>query len=360
VTSLLEALYPGFALRHIIALPLLLLGVGCADHDSSAAPPTADAPLTAAVAPDGFPMGSVTQTAPPDNQLTEPRAQLGRRLFYETNLSRTRDVSCGTCHRQDHGFADPDAVSPGVDGRLGTRNASALSNLAWSGRFFWDGRAASLEEQAGKPIENPLEMDLPLAEAVSRLEADETYAAAFLDAYDEQISADNLQRALASFVRVLVSGQSPYDRHLAGDDHDFTAAAQRGEQLFFSERAECFHCHPQGALTNDGLFNNGSYREGGDEGRKEITGRPGDLGKFKVPGLRNVAVSAPYMHDGSVATLRGVVEQYAAGGLGHSSTDPQITPLQLNPDEVDDLIAFLEALTDQSFLGDPRFGPPTQ
>jgi cytochrome c peroxidase len=262
VSPLPEARCPWFEVRPIIALPLLFLGIGCAGHDSDAQPSTTGAPLSEAVAPDGFPMGGVTQTAPTDNQLTEPRAQLGRRLFYETNLSRTRDVSCGTCHRQRHGFADPAVVSPGVDGRLGTRNASALANLAWSGRFFWDGRAASLEEQAGQPIENSLEMDLPLAEAISRLEADESYVTAFRAAYDEEISTDNLQRAIASFVRVLVSGQSSYDRHLAGDDSDFSAAAQRGEQLFFSERAECFHCHPHGALTNDGLFNNGSYREG--------------------------------------------------------------------------------------------------
>ena len=357
MTRVPELHYARFHLRRIVA-PLVLFGIGCGDHDGRPEPAPAEAPLIAAIAPEGFPVGSVTQTAPPDNQLTEPRAQLGRRLFYETNLSRTREVSCGTCHLQRHGFAEPASLSVGVDGRLGTRNASALSNLAWSGRFFWDGRTPTLEAQAGKPIESSLEMDLPLAEAINQLEADESYVAAFRDAYDEEISTDNLQRAIASFVRVLVSGKSPYDRYLAGDDSDFPAAAQRGEQLFFSERAECFHCHPQGALTNDGLFNNGSYREGGDEGRKDITGRPGDLGKFKVPGLRNVAVSAPYMHDGSVATLRNVVEQYVAGGLGHASTDPQITPLDLSADEVDDLIAFLEALTDQSFLADPRLGPP--
>jgi cytochrome c peroxidase len=192
---------------------------------------------------------------------------------------------------------------------------------------------------------------------VARLAADKSYVSDFESTFGEPVTSDNLQKALASFVRVLVSGSSPYDRHLNGDDELFSAAAGRGEKLFFGEKGECHHCHSEGALTNDGLFNDGSYREGGDEGRKGVTGRSGDLGKFKVPGLRNVAVSAPYMHDGSLATLREVVEQYAAGGLGHPSTDPQIRPLQLAADEIDDLLAFLEALTDLDFLNDPRFQP---
>jgi cytochrome c peroxidase len=296
------------------------------------------------------------KAAPAGNPLTEARARLGRRLFYESRLSRTGEISCASCHAQEHGFSDPNPVSSGVDGLQGTRNAPALANLAWSQRFFWDGRVSSLEEQAGKPIENPVEMDLALDEAVARLNAEESYVADFATSFGEPVTTDNLQMAIASFVRTLVSGRSPYDRHLAGDDGAFSDAAARGEQLF-ADKAACFHCHPGGALTNDGFFNDGSYLDGGDEGRKEITGRAGDLGKFKVPGLRNVAVSAPYMHDGSLATLREVVEQYAAGGLGHPSTDPQIAPLQLAEDEIDDLLAFLEALTDDDFLNDARFRP---
>jgi cytochrome c peroxidase len=314
--------------------------------------------LTSVRAPNGFPAGTVADAAPPDNTLTEARARLGQRLFYDTELSRTREVSCASCHRQEDGFSDPNAVSTGVDERLGSRNAPGLANLAWSRRFFWDGRAATLEEQAAKPIEDPNEMDLSLDDAVERLSADAGYREAFVAAYDEPVSRENLTKAIASFVRVLVSGDSAYDRHLAGDDTDFGSAAARGEQLFFSERAECFHCHPHGTLTNDGFFNNGSYLEGGDEGRKAVTGRSGDLGKFKVPTLRNVAVSAPYLHDGSLGTLREVVEHYVAGGLGHPSTDPQILPLDLSEQEIDDLVAFLESLTDGRFLADARYGPP--
>jgi cytochrome c peroxidase len=338
----------------------LLALLGCADHDQPAPSGQAGSPgeeLTAAVAPTGFPAGSVMRTAPADNPLTEAGARLGRRLFYEPNLSRSRDVSCSSCHVQEHAFSDPNPVSSGVEALRGTRNAPALVNLAWSERFFWDGREPSLEAQAGKPIENPVEMDLALDDAVARLRADESYVKEFDSVFAEPVTSENLRKALASFVRVLVSGNSAYDRHLNGDDSLFSAAASRGEAVFFGEKAECFHCHPQGALTNDGMFNDGSYREGGDEGRKGVTGRSGDLGKFKVPGLRNVAVSAPYMHDGSLATLREVVEQYVAGGLGHPSTDPQIVPLGLEAADVDDLLAFLEALTDPDFLNDPRFRP---
>lgn len=343
------------AARWLAATTLLAL-LGCGAPASSAEEPSAEDALTDAVAPVGFPAGAIAQTAPPDNPLTEERARLGRRLFYDANLSRTGEISCASCHRQEYAFSEPNAVSVGVEERRGTRNAPALVNLAWSQRFFWDGRASSLEEQAGKPLENPLEMDLPLDEAVARLSAEPSYVKDFESAFGEPITTDNLRKAIASFMRVLVSGSSPYDRHLAGGDAGFSAAALRGEELFFGEQAECFHCHQQGALTNDGFFNNGSYREGGDEGRKDVTGRSGDLGKFKVPGLRNVAVSAPYMHDGSLATLREVLEHYAAGGLGHPSTDPQIAPLSLSAQEIEDLLAFLESLTDTMFLDDPRFG----
>jgi cytochrome c peroxidase len=342
--------------RAIIIALALAVACGCADHDSP--PVLPEASLTQAVAPAGYPVGPITATAPADNELTEERARLGRRLFYEPSLSRTRDISCGSCHLQENGFADPNPVSLGVEDLPGTRNASSLSNLAWSRHFFWDGRVSSLEEQAGKPIENPVEMDLSLDDAVARLNEQPSYVRDFEGAYDEGVTADNLRRALASFVRTLVSGHSPYDEHLAGDDTHFSEAAARGERLFFNHDNECFHCHTEGALTNDGFFNDGSYLDGGDEGRKLVTERAADLGKFKVPGLRNVAVTAPYMHDGSVPTLREVLERYAAGGLGHPSTDPQIRSLALTSADFDDLLAFFDALTDPQFLSDPRFAAP--
>jgi cytochrome c peroxidase len=338
--------------RTLVGLVGLVVTTSCAD----ATAPLVPAPLTAVDAPAGYPPGALATTAPLANPLTEARAQLGKRLFFDARLSRTNEIACASCHHPEQAFSDPAAVSTGVDGRRGTRNAPALVNEAWGLSFFWDGRAASLEEQAGKPIENPLEMDLPLADAVARVATDDSYARAFADAYGGAPNEETLRFALASFVRTLVSGDSPYDRHLRGDDATYGAAAVRGEALFFSDRGACFHCHPAGALTNEGFFNDGSFVAGADGGRQLVTGRTGDLGKFKVPGLRNVAASAPYMHDGSVTTLAAVVEQYVLGGrAGHTSADPEIQSLTLSTDEKADLVAFLTALTDEAFLTNARF-----
>lgn len=243
------------------AVAALSLGAlsGCSDDASPGPVPEAAAPpLVTDEIPAGFPAGSISERSPADNALTEARAQLGKRLFYDTRLSRTTEVACSTCHEQASGFAEPDVVSTGVDGRQGTRNAPALMNLAWSESFFWDGRSPTLEDQAGKPIENPDEMDLPLADAVARVAEDEGYVRAFRDAYGAAPSEERLRQAIASFVRTLVSASSAYDRHLRGDDSDFDEAARRGEEIFTSDRGGCFHCHPAGMLTNEGFFNNGT------------------------------------------------------------------------------------------------------
>ena len=333
------------------AAALLASLAGCADEAT-----LSPRPLTTAVAPPGFPAGPIAAAAPADNTLTEARAQLGKRLFFDPRLSRTGTVSCGSCHEPEHAFAQPMAVSMGVDGHRGTRNAPGLANLAWNSSLFWDGRVASLEEQAGKPLENPDEMDLPLGEAVRRVAEDEGYRSSFADAYGGPPSELSLRRALASFVRTIVSGDSPYDHFLRGDEGALAPPARRGLTLFFA-KAGCFRCHPSGTLTNDGFFNDGSYVDGGDPGRRAVTGRTGDLGKFKVPGLRNVGVTAPYMHDGSVPDLEAVVERYARGGRGGPNTDALIAPIELTDDEKADLVAFLRALTDRQFLEDPRYRP---
>jgi cytochrome c peroxidase len=319
-----------------------------------------DANLLDVSSPLGFSTRPLADFAPADDPLSEAVARLGRQLFFDPRLSRTGTVSCASCHDPAHAFADPRPVSQGVDGQRGTRNAPALVNLAWSESFFWDGRAATLEEQVGMPIANPIEMDSFVADAVARLGAVPAYARAFVDAFGTAPSETTLRRALASFVRTLVSGGSAYDRFLAGDATALSAGAARGRDIFLGERAGCFHCHPTGSLTNQGFFNNGSYVAGGDRGRQAITGRTGDLGKFKVPGLRNVAASAPYMHDGTLPTLEAVIDQYDRGGRGDPSTDPQIIPLHLAAAEKADLLAFLRALTDEEFLRDPRYrgSPP--
>ncbi|MEO8902319.1 MAG: cytochrome c peroxidase [Polyangiaceae bacterium] len=311
--------------------------------------------LTVREAPPGYPSGVLAAVAPASSPLTEPRAELGRRLFFDKRLSSNNSVACATCHQQQYAFSDPDAVSTGVGGLMGTRNASALVNLAWGTHFFWDGRAGSLEEQSTQPIENRIEMALPLTEAIERLNNDSSYVAAFSAAFGAPPQLESLQQALASFVRTLVSSDSPYDQHLRGDDHAFGPGAQRGEALFLSERAACFHCHPGGRLTNGGFFNNGTFVDGGDVGRAAVTHLSGDVGKFKVPTLRNVAFTAPYMHDGSLATLSEVIDQYARGGRGDPTTDPQIKPLSLAEDEKADLIEFLLALSDEQFTNDHRY-----
>jgi cytochrome c peroxidase len=340
-----------------VALVLAALG-GCSDEGAvergAETPPPS---LITHEIPAGFPAGSITERAPSDNTLTDERAELGKRLFHDTRLSRTYEVACATCHVQQHAFAEPELVSTGVEGRTGNRNAPALVNLAWSESFFWDGRTPTLEEQAGKPIENPDEMDLPIADAVDRVAEDPSYVSAFLTAYAEPPSEASLRKALASFVRTLVSANSTYDRHWRGDDTSWDEAAQRGEDIFLSERGGCFHCHPAGMLTNEGLFNNGAYAGGSDTGRELVTGRSGDIGKFKVPGLRNIELTAPYMHDGSLATLEEVIDHYDRGGRGDPTTDPQIEPLSLSSEEKADLLAFLRSLTDPDFVADPRFRP---
>jgi cytochrome c peroxidase len=336
------------------ASPLAVLALGaCAGE-----PPATN--LLDVSSPPGFSTRPLTDFAPADDPLSEAAAQVGRQLFFDPRLSRNGTVSCASCHDPAHAFADPRRVSLGVDGQPGSRNAPALVNLAWSESFFWDGRATTLEEQVGMPIANPVEMDSSVADAVARIGIVPAYARAFVVAFGTAPSEVTLRRALASFVRTLVSGGSAYDRSLAGDATALTQAAARGRDLFLGERGGCFHCHPTGSLTNQGFFNNGTYVAGGDRGRQVITGRTGDLGKFKVPGLRNIAASAPYMHDGTLPTLEAVIDQYDRGGRGDPSTDPQIAPLHLTAEEKADLLAFLRALTDESFLRDPRYrgSPP--
>ncbi|HVY25924.1 MAG TPA: cytochrome c peroxidase [Polyangiaceae bacterium] len=327
----------------------LLLGCGDGDTRESAAAPT-----SALTAPQGFP----ALIAPQDNLPTAARVALGRRLFYDERLSSTGEVACGNCHVQANAFADPNRVSIGVEGREGTRNAPGLINAAWGNSFFWDGRSATLEEQAAQPIQNPLEMDTTLEDVTARLRKDAQLVGEFQTAYAGPPSADTITKALASFVRSLISGQSRYDAYLAGDRRALSAAERRGEELFRGERGECFHCHVGYNLTSQAFRNNGIAADDPDAGRAEITHKSNDLGKFKTPTLRNVGVTAPYMQDGSLLTLEAVVDQYDAGGRGHANTDPLIQPLGLSVEEKADLVSFLKALTDETFLDNPDFADP--
>lgn len=339
------------------ALGLVSVGPGCflllALLASSCGEPEPVTEDTWLLVPSDFP----PIKSPEDNELTKERAALGKTLFFDKRLSRDASISCASCHLQEHAFADPETLSVGVQGQIGTRNAPALVNVAWGKSFFWDGGVPSLERQVLVPIMNPIEMDMTMAEVEERLKKDEKLSSQFLEAYGEGPSDFTITRAIASFMRTLVSGESAWDRYRRGDESALSASAERGLALFQGERAECFHCHVGFNFTNEAYRNNGARPDDPDIGRELLTQNELDRGKFKVPTLRNVAVTAPYMHDGSIETLREVIEVYSQGGRGHPNTDPLISPLDLTEEEKEDLLAFLESLTDEKFLSDPRFAP---
>jgi cytochrome c peroxidase len=289
---------------------------------------------------------------PRDNPYSSAKAVLGRRLFFETALSRDRTVSCGSCHRPSQGFADAGRVlSPGVSARETHRNVPTLANAAFGASFMFEGGIPTLELQALAPLFAENEMDMTTAEIEARLAADTLYARLFRQAYGEgPITLSGATRALATYQRTLVSYRSPYDRWIAGDENALSPAARRGEALFVGEKADCWHCHAPPLFTDGGFHNLGLDSVSGDLGRMRVTGQPADEGKFKTPSLRNVAATPPYLHDGRFATLTEVVDHYNAGEAIHPRTDALMRPLGLSSREVQDLVAFLEALTDSTFL----------
>jgi cytochrome c peroxidase len=284
---------------------------------------------------------------PPHNPLTEAKAELGRALFFDPILSVDRTFSCARCHNPEHGFASQDARAIGVYGKQGTRNAPSLLNVAYHTHFFWDGRESRLERQALGPIENPVEMGASVTEVVKRLQADSGYQSKFKAAFPDGVTADNLGKALASFQRTLLLGNSRVDGFRAGKAASLTDDERHGLWLYES-KARCWRCH-SGHNFTDGEFHNTGVSWGKtpiDLGRFEATRRDDDRGKFKTPSLRGVARTAPYMHDGSLATLEDVVEFYNRGGNKNPQLDPQIVPLELNKDDVRSLVNFLKALSE--------------
>ena len=324
-------------------------------------------------------------SAPADNPLTEEAVQLGRRLFYDKQLSGDNTVSCSTCHMQHLAFTDGKARAVGVSGKPLEFNSMSLANLLWGAqRFFWNGRAGSLEEQALVPIQHPDEMAQDLDELVGELETDETYADQFRGAYG-RISADNIARALASFVRTLISANSRYDQYLRGEVK-LSAQEELGRKLFMahpdvkvSQRgANCIDCHSQFLTSGfsaqfDGFSNNGLDTDAMlNPGLKILTGQDADRGKFKVPTLRNIALTAPYMHDGRFSTLEQVLDHYNEGIRFSDTLSPLIMEadnqaqdtvnarisLNLNEEEKLAIIAFLHTLTDRSFVTEEKFSNP--
>lgn len=303
---------------------------------------------------------------PADNPMTLARVELGKALFYDPLLSRDRSISCASCHLPELSFSDPNRVSIGVQGRTGTRNAPALINLAYHTSFFWDGSNPALETQALFPIEAHVEMDLPVDSVVARLRAHPSYPERFIYAFnDSTLTIKSVTDAIASFERTLLSYGSKYDRFIERgfDSTLFSPAEWRGYKLFFAEKgerhAECFHCHggynfdePEGKFRNNGLY---YFYE--DPGRYLVTGNQLDVGKFKVPTLRNLSFTAPYMHDGSLSTLEEVVAHYASGGQPHLNRDILMDNILITAQDQADIIAFLMTLNDTAFVQNPAFRP---
>jgi cytochrome c peroxidase len=314
---------------------------------------------------------------PSSNPLTEEGVLLGKYLFWEKKLSLDNSISCGSCHLPQNSFSDPNRYSAGVGGTLGNRQSMALINLGWARHFFWDGRKSTLEDQILEPVENPIEMHEQWSDVVEKLNNDTLYPPLFSAAFGSpHITKERAAKAIASFIRTMVSAGSKFDKQRIGQ-YTFTQEEYRGFVLFTTEGgspeqvaggsfgADCFHCHGFGDMQmTDGLFHNNGLDSHfqNDPGRFNVTLNPLDSGKFKTPTLRNVEFSAPYMHDGRFNTLIEVIEHYNTGGHPSTTIDSFMKftsgGLQLSETSKNDLIAFLRCLSDTAFMNNPNFRDP--
>lgn len=299
--------------------------------------------------PEGFPEPVI----PEDNRPTLARVELGRKLFFDKNLSLDSTIACVSCHLPEKAFTDGRQKSPGIGGRLGKRNSPSLLNAAYLDLVNKDGGVKKLDLQAIVPIEDENEMGISLLKLSERLHQDPEYRRLASKAYGQPPNPYVITRALASFVRTLYSGDSAYDRFLQGDSSALSPVARQGKRLFESERLNCNACHSGFNLTNNAFENNGLHDHYADMGRMLITGDSSDLGKFRVASLRNVALTAPYMHDGSLRSLDEVIDHYEAAGKNPTRRQSQkIRNFTLEADEREALLAFLQSLTGQSGQGE--------
>ena len=331
--------------------------------------------------PPGFPKPSV----PEDNALTVEKAELGRRLFYDKRLSANSSQSCASCHQQAHAFSEDAATATGSTGQKHHRNSMALVNVAYTATFTWAHPGINtIEQHVLLPLfgDKPVEMGAAghEQEILARISGDARYDELFARAFPRQrepVTFDNVAKALASFVRTLISFDSPFDRYAYyGDDAALTQSQVRGMNLFMSERLECAHCHAgfnfsqfvthestavvERAFHVTGLHpHSDTYVSGADYGLFAVTGQAEDRDRFKAPTLRNIERSAPYMHDGSLATLGDVIDFYASGGRPHPAKSPFVKGFTLTAQERQDLLDFLASLTDERFLAEPRFADPS-
>lgn len=311
---------------------------------SACVPPGSEESLDPVV-PDGFDPIPI----PSYNPLTKDKVLLGQKLFFDPILSIDNTVACATCHIPNNFFADQNVTSQGVAGHFGTRNTPSLINIAYHKLFFWDGGSITLEHQVFGPLQNPDEMGLDLASVLQRLDSIPIYQEAFEDIFGESPNLRGLTQALGAYQRTLLSGGARYDSYKTGNSMALSPAEKRGYDLF-KDKAGCFHCHKGFLLTSLSFENNGLYISHEDSGRARITGLKEDYGKFKVPSLRNVTQTAPYMHDGRMATLSEVIDHYNRGGRDVRGKNVLIQPLGLDQAEQADLKAFLHSLTDTTVL----------
>ncbi|HSF99595.1 MAG TPA: cytochrome c peroxidase [Vicinamibacterales bacterium] len=283
---------------------------------------------------------------PADNPQTEAKVSLGAQLFFDPRLSADNTISCATCHRPESAWANHDRTDVGIGGKVGPRNSGTILDAAYMKFQFWDGRAETLEAQALGPIHNPMEMGEVLDNVVGKLSAIKGYAQQFQEVFGTGVTPDGIARAIAAFERTVISGPSAYDRYLAGDQTALSPAARRGLGVF-EGKGRCWLCHSGPMLSNQSFHNIGvgMDKPEPDVGRETVTRNPMDRGRFKTPGLRNVALTWPYFHDGSASTLDEVIEFYDQGGVRNSNLDPRIMRLRLSDTERADLRIFLESLT---------------
>lgn len=302
------------------------------------------------------PLGITSSFEELEDPPTPERVRLGRWLFYDKRLSRDGTVSCATCHRPENAFSEPTPVSTGIAGQKGRRKAPSFLNLAWTlnSNFFWDGRASSLEEQALGPIANPIEMGNTHEAVVAAIRGIQGYRTYFQRAFgSEEVTLDRIAKAIADYERTRMSGNSAWDRWRAGDENAVSPAAKKGHELFFG-KAGCNRCHLGERFTDDVFHNlgigwNPESRTFSDEGRGSVSKNGAHPGGFKTPALRDVSKHAPYMHDGSLATLRQVVEHYDKGGNPNPKLDPKLSPLKLSSGEIDALVELMKALDGEGY-----------
>jgi cytochrome c peroxidase len=305
------------------------------------------------------PLGLLPVQWPKDNPYSPAKAELGKLLYFDTRLSKDNTVSCATCHSPKFAYTDGLPVSAGIKGQKGGRSAPTVINRAYSLAQFWDGRAATLEEQAKGPIQNPIEMGESHESVIAKLRGIAGYRKLFKDVFGtEDFTIDHVAMAIATFERTVLSGNSPYDRYQAGNKTAMTPSQIRGLNVFLN-KAKCDQCHEGINFTSNAYHNLGvgMDKPSPDEGRFGVTKNAADWGAFKTPTLRDIARTAPYMHDGSLKTLEEVVDFYDKGGTPNHNLDEKIKPLKLSDQDKKDLVAFMHALNGEGWQ---KIQPPTK